>query len=69
MWGGASFRADANYNLLSDLLSNPYQAQNSYQYLSNGIQPDWKGEVDYEKYRYAIEGNLSLEEWNEAFSG
>ena len=68
MWGGASFKVDANYNLSSDLLRNPYQARNGYQYLSDGIKTDWEGEVDYEKYRYAIEGNLSLEEWNHALS-
>ena len=68
MWGGASFKVDADYNLHSDLLSNPYQAGNGYQYLRNGIQPDWEGEVDYDKYRYAAEGNLSLEEWNHALS-
>ena len=68
MWGGASFKVDADYNLHSDLLSNPYQARNGYQYLRNGIQPDWEGEVDYDKYRYAAEGNLSLEEWNHALS-
>lgn len=68
MWGGASFKVDADYNLHSDLLSNPYQARNGYQYLRNGIQPDWEGEMDYDKYRYAAEGNLSLEEWNHALS-
>lgn len=67
MWGGANFKVDANHNLSSELLHNPYQARNGYQYLDS-LQPDWEGEVDYEKYLRAINGELSLQEWNHALS-
>ena len=68
MWGGQNFKVDANFNLASELLKNPYQAQNGYQYTSDGVQSDWEGEVDYEKYRSAAQGNLSLREWNDALN-
>lgn len=68
MWGGANFKVDANFNMASELLYNPYQAQNGYQYLSSGVQPDWEGEVDYSKYRYAISGQMTLRERYEALN-
>ena len=68
MWGGANFKVDANFNMASELLYNPYQAQNGYQYLSSGVQPDWEGEVDYAKYRYAISGQMTLRERYEALN-
>lgn len=68
MWGGPNFKVDANFNIESELLRNPYRVQNGYRYTLDGIQPDWEGEVDYEKYRYAAEGNLSLKEWNDALN-
>lgn len=67
MWGGVNFKVDSNHNLSSELLHNPYQARNGYQYLDS-LQPDWEGEVDYEKYLRAINGELSLQEWNHALS-
>lgn len=68
LWGGASFKVDANWNITSDLLENPYQTQNGYRYTSMGVESDWQGEVDYDKYRYAIEDHLSLEEWHNSFA-
>lgn len=68
MWGGANFKVDANQNMFSELLENPYQARNGYQYSVSGVSADLEGEVDYEKYRAAVEGKLSLEEWNRALS-
>lgn len=68
MWGGANFKVDANFNMASELLYNPYQAQNGYQYLSSGVQPDWEGEVNYSKYRYAISGQMTLRERYEALN-
>lgn len=68
MWGGANFKVDANLNMESELLQNPYQTQNVYRYTTNGVESDWQGEADYKEYRYAAEGNLSLEEWHNAFA-
>ena len=68
MWGGQNFKVDTNFNLDSELLKNPYQAKNGYQYTSDGVQPDWEGEADYEKYRAAARGDLSLKEWNDALN-
>ena len=68
MWGGANFKVDANLNIESELLKNPYQAQNVYQYTTNGVESDWQNEANYEEYRYAVEGNLSLEEWHKALA-
>ena len=68
MWGGANFKVDANLNMESELLKNPYQTQNVYRYTTNGVESDWQGEADYKEYRYAAEGNLSLEEWHNAFA-
>ena len=68
MWGGPSFKVDANLNMDSELLYNPYQAQNGYRYTSDGVVPDWEGEVDYAKYRYAISGSMTLRERYEALN-
>lgn len=68
MWGGPNFKVDANFNMDSELLYNPYQAQNGYQYTVDGVQPDWEGEVDYAKYRYAISGSMTLRERYEALN-
>ena len=68
MWGGQNFKVDADFNLDSELLKNPYQAKNGYQYTPDGVQPDWEGEADYEKYRAAAQGDLSLKEWNDALN-
>lgn len=68
MWGGPNFKIDANCNMDSELLYNPYQAQNGYLYTSDGVMPDWEGEVDYVKYRYAISGKMTLRERYEALN-
>ena len=68
MWGGSNFKVDANLSLNSELLYNPYQAQNGYQYIMDRMQPDWEGEVDYAKYRYAISGKMTLRERYEALN-
>ena len=68
LWGGASFKVDANWNITSDLLENSYQTQNGYRYTSIGVESDWQGEVDYDKYRYGTEDHLSLEEWHNSFA-
>lgn len=68
MWGGANFKVDYNLNLSSELLQNPYQVRNGYQYFTDGVRSDMEGEVDYEKYRAAIDGELSLEDRNHALS-
>ncbi len=68
MWGGPSFKVDANFNMDSELLYNPYQAQNGYRYTSDGVVPDWEGEVDYAKYRYAISGSMTLRERYESLN-
>ena len=68
LWGGASFKVDAKWNITSDLLENPYQTQNGYRYTSMGVESDWQGELDYGKYRYAVGDHLSLEEWHNSFA-
>ena len=53
--------------LESELLRNPYHGFNTYGY-SSGIGVTPYDEADYEKYLFAVEKNLSLEEWNAALN-
>lgn len=67
IWGGGNTKLTSDGYLESELLRNPYHDFNTYGYNSStGITP--YDEVDYEKYLFAVEGNLSLEEWNTALS-
>lgn len=67
IWGGGNTKLTSDGYLESELLRNPYHGFNTYGYNSStGITP--YDEVDYEKYLFAVEGNLSLEEWNTALS-
>ena len=67
IWGGGNTKLTSDGYLESELLRNPYHGFNTYGYNSTtGVTP--YDEVDYEKYLFAVEGNLSLEEWNTALS-
>ena len=66
MWGGPNLKLDHNGTMESELEANPYQAQNWYYYFSDGVQVG--SEADYELYREAVNGELSLEEWHNAFA-
>lgn len=67
IWGGGNTKLTSDGYLESELLRNPYHGFNTYGYNSGtGVTP--YDEVDYEKYLFAVEGNLSLEEWNAALN-
>lgn len=66
MWGAGNIKLMPEGYLDAELLDNPYQGQNTYYYASNGI--GIYSEADFTDYRYAVEGNLSLEEWHNAFA-
>lgn len=63
IWGGGNTKLASDGYLESELLRNPYHGFNTYGYnFRTGVTI--YDEVDYEKYLFAVEGNLSLEEWN-----
>lgn len=67
IWGGGNTKLTSDGYLESELLRNPYHGFNTYGYnFRTGVTI--YDEVDYEKYLFAVEGNLSLEEWNAALN-